>query len=345
MFSLDARIQTLVKLGDFFRTQTVDIPNNTKFQSCLEQAKTTNGWFTDQNLQYAFSAWAEALSAKNISQWLHPYSIPKNTKPKTIGLILAGNIPLVGLHDMLCVWVSGHHGLVKSASKDQHILPFIADFLKNECDSDSPKIIFTTEKLQGFDAVIATGSNNAARYFEYYFGKAPHIIRKNRNGLGVLSGNESTAELEALGRDILGYFGLGCRNVSKLLIPNGFDLNRIFGGLYPLAETIHHAKYANNYDYIKALYLMNGITFLENGFFILKEEQAISAPIATAHYEYYTKPETCEAIISKNKEHIQCVVSHMAFPFPTIPFGDAQKPQLWDYADGVDTLEFLFALS
>ena len=249
---------------------------------------------------------------------------------------MAGNIPLVGLHDLISIWISGNKALVKCASKDNILIPFIVNF----DPLFQSHTTFTDKQLVGFDAVIATGSNNAARYFNYYFSKYPHIIRKNKNGIAVLNGFESQGDMTNLGKDMLQYYGLGCRNVSKLYLPKGFDLNMIFGGLFPYANIIEMNKYANNYDYNKAVYLMSEFEFVENGFFMLREEQAISSPIATGHYEFYDALDPLKSHLKEQQESIQCVVSNTDIE-GAIPFGEAQNPQLWDYADGVDTLEFL----
>jgi len=214
----------------------------------------------------------------------------------------------------------------------------MTDFLTSETGEDF--ITYETGKLIGFDAVIATGSNNAARYFDHYFSSYPHVIRKNRNGIAVIEGNETNDEMIALGKDMLQFFGLGCRNVAKIYLPEGYDLNKIFEGVYPFASVIKHAKYANNYDYNKAVFLMSAFDFLENGFFMLREEKSFSAPIACVHYEYYKNIEELSTLLGQQKDFIQCIVSHLDIE-NSIPFGETQNPALWNYADGVDTINFL----
>ena len=344
MHQLQERLQALSALGHFFRTYVEGTNTDSEFMSCLSKTKVANGWFTPEVINSVLSSWGASLTLENLEKWLKDYNISKNEAPKTIALILAGNIPLVGLHDLVCIWITGHKALVKCASKDQYLLPFVAQFIDNQLSSPSKSIHFTKEKLSHYDAVIATGSNNSARYFDHYFGHVPHIIRKNRNGVAVLSGKESKDELEGLGNDILRYFGLGCRNVSKLLLPQGFDLNKVFGGLYPKSAVINNAKYANNYDYNKAVFLMSEFDFLENGFFLLKEDPIIAAPIACAFYEYYESMTDCIAYLNENKDAIQCVVSHLDID-GALPFGKAQSPELWDYADQVDTVQFLINLN
>jgi hypothetical protein len=336
------RSKALFALGDHLRHYNSEDNTYSSLKAAIDKALILNGWFTQNSVEMVIQNWGEALQEQKLSQWVSQYPLSEAKTTHTIALILAGNLPLVGLHDVLCVWLCGYHALVKCASKDTALLPYIAHFLEKETGEN--RIEFTTEVLTGFDAVIATGTNNSARYFDHYFSKYPHIIRKNRNGVAVLSGKETNEELEGLGHDILDFFGLGCRNVSKLYLPKGFDLNRIFGGLYPLSDCINHPKYANNYDYNKAVFLMSDFSFLENGFMILREEEAMSAPIACVHYEYYDSLEQLSPQLKADQDLIQCLISH--FPLDgAILFGTAQQPHLWEYADGIDTLDFLLKLS
>ena len=338
MNAISNRVEALIKLGIHLKGFDPNDPNYSDLQSHLVRAKNLNSWFTHKNIEITFESWATALNEANIKKWLSDYELKKSNEPKNIALILAGNIPMVGFHDLLSVWVCGHKGLIKCASKDEVLLPYMTNFLEHHANEQA--FGYEDKSLKGFDAVIATGSNNAARYFEHYFGTYPHIIRKNRNGIAVLNGSESKSDLEALGDDILQYFGLGCRNVSKVYIPENYDLNALFGGVYPYAKIIEHPKYANNYDYNKAVFLMSEHEFLENGFFMLKQDPTFSAPIACLHYEYYKKEEDLKSHLNVNKDAIQCIVSQMKLP-GAIDFGTAQKPALWDYADGVDTIAFL----
>jgi hypothetical protein len=339
MSTLKDRIQALEKLGHFFRNFTAQEALYAPLFEAIEAAKQQNGWFQKEACLQAIYAWGEALRPESIAQWIVGYSIEENKSPKTIALILAGNIPMVGWHDLICVWISGNKALVKCATKDRILIPFLVGLDPFFQSMTS----FSEDRLVDFDAVIATGSNNAARYFDYYFSKYPHIIRRNKNGIAVLDGSESKEDLEGLGRDILQYYGLGCRNVSKLYLPKGYDLNLIFGGLYPHRDVIRMDKYANNYDYNKAVFLMSEFDFLENGFFILRENNAIASPIATAHYEYYEEVKTLRKYLEEKQEEIQCVVTHTNVA-GGVSFGAAQRPALWDYADGVDTLSFLLSL-
>ena len=332
------RLKALVKLGDHLLQYNGEQSSYRSLSNLIEKANAANSWFTANSIQKAFSDWGNALSEKRILNWLEPYEIRPKNNPKNVAIILAGNIPLVGFHDLICLWLSGQNATVKLASKDTHLLPYMTAFLEQE--SGEKCFQYTSEPFTNFDAVIATGSNNSGRYFEHYFGAYPNIIRKNRNGVAVLNGKESDQELIGLGNDVMHYFGLGCRNVSKIYIPNGFDLDLIFGGLYPHAEVIQHAKYANNYDYNKAVFLMSEFDFLENGFIMLKNDASFSAPIACLHYEYYSDFEELNKELHAMSENIQCIVSNLPIK-DAIPFGKAQQPELHEYADGIDTLTFL----
>lgn len=253
---------------------------------------------------------------------------------------MAGNIPLVGFHDFLSVLISGHQVLVKQSSNDKHLLPFLTKYLEYAHEEFKGTIHFTEQKLEGFDAVIATGSNNTARYFEYYFKGKPNIIRKNRNSVAVIQGNESETDFENLSEDVFRYFGLGCRSVSKLFVPKEFNFDNFFKGMYKQHQIINNQKYANNYDYNKAVYLMSEFDILENGFLMIKEDSSYASPIASVFYEYYNSKEELAQKLVKEQEQIQCIVAK-GFHENEVDFGQTQHPQLWDYADGVNTLEFL----
>ncbi|MDO5104451.1 acyl-CoA reductase [Capnocytophaga sp.] len=348
------KYSSLVNLGKFlsqfasfpYIKNTELLPNNDqhfeKFKEILQIAEQQNGWFTADNLQFACKSWAEALTEENINKWLERYNF-ENVTPKTVAIIMAGNIPLVGFHDFLSVLMSGHKAVVKLSSDDKVLLPFIADFLQQTEPSWQGKFVFTDERITDFDAVIATGSDNTARYFEYYFGKKPHIIRKNRNSVAILTGKEAENELFQLGKDIFTYFGLGCRSVSKVFVPKNYDFDLLFKAIYPFKDIIHGQKYANNYDYNKAVYLMSLFKLRENGFLILKEDASYASPIATLFYEFYDDLQQLKEKLQTDSDKIQCVVAK-GFMENEIPFGKTQEPQLWDYADGVDTMAFLIGL-
>ena len=347
-------IEAFVKLGDFLRTfcefiksgETSDLTNDPwigAFQNEIEMAHHHNGWFTKENCLHAFKEWGEILTQENLENWLNNYDLSSN-KEKVVALIMAGNIPLVGFHDLLCVLITGNKALVKLSSNDQKLIPLIIDYVTSVEPFFENRVVFTKEKLEKFDAVIATGSNNTARYFEYYFGNKPNIIRKNRNSVAILSGKESTEELTALAEDIFRYFGLGCRSVSKIYIPKNYAIDTFFKAMYPYSEIINHHKYANNYDYNKAVYLMSEFKILDNGFLILKEEKNFGSPIASLFYEYYEDTASLKTLLEAENEKIQCIVSN-GFTENEISFGETQKPALNDYADGIDTVDFLLKTS
>ena len=260
-----------------------------------------------------------------------------------MGLILAGNIPLVGFHDFLSVLISGNNVLIKTSSNDQFLLPFLAKYLIAIEPELSNKITFVEGKLENFDAVIATGSNNTARYFEYYFKDKPSIIRKNRNSVAVLNGEETKEQLMALGEDIFRYFGLGCRNVSKLFVPKGYSFNAFFEAIFEYQDIIHYEKYANNYDYNKAVFLMSNFKLLDNGFLTIKEDSSYASPISSVFYEFYENLEELQIRLESESEQIQCIVSNNLVK-NSIDFGQTQRPNLWDYADNVDTISFLLTI-
>ena len=312
------------------------------FANLIELSQSHNGWFTPEQVKFSVQSWAKALTEDNLNQWLSNYDFSK-TEPKKVGLILAGNIPLVGFHDFLSVLISGHDVLVKTSSNDQHLLKFLAKYLISIQPELNSKITFVEGKLEGFDAVIATGSNNTARYFEYYFKDKPSIIRKNRNSVAVLDGTETFEDLVGLGEDIFRYFGLGCRNVSKLFVPKGYNFDNFFKAMYEYRDVIQYEKYANNYDYNKAVFLMSNFQLLDNEFLTIKEDVSYASPISSVFYEFYENLEEIATRLNADAEQIQCVVSKNLIP-NSVAFGQTQQPKLWDYADNVDTLAFLNSL-
>ncbi|MCW4470147.1 acyl-CoA reductase [Flavobacterium sp. MFBS3-15] len=310
-----------------------------RFIALIALSRSHNGWYTEEQVYFSVNSWAEALTPENLDKWLAPYDLT-NSGGKTVGLILAGNIPLVGFHDFLSVLITGHTALVKTSSNDQHLLPFLAQYLIAVQPVIRERIIFTDGKLEDFDAVIATGSNNTARYFEYYFKDRPSIIRKNRNSVAVLTGHETHEELVGLGEDIFRYFGLGCRNVSKLFVPKGYDFKDFFAAIYHYKDVIFYEKYANNYDYNKAVFLMSNFKLLDNEFLTLKEDNGYASPISSVFYEFYDNIDDVRQRLGAEHEQLQCIVGSGVMQ-GSIPFGQTQKPALWDYADNVDTIAFL----
>lgn len=351
MNSINTKL-SFVELGKFLSQFTLDEQHEgadvlyndlyfEKFKDLLALSQSHNGWFTPEQVYFAIESWSDALKEDNLDKWMSKYDLP-HIKPKTVGLILAGNIPLVGFHDFLSVLISGHKALVKTSSNDQHLIKFLANYLISVEPELSQYITFTEGKLENFDAVIATGSNNTARYFEFYFKDKPSIIRKNRNSVAVLDGNETHEDLVNLGEDIFRYFGLGCRNVSKLFVPKDYNFDAFFKGMYEHKDVIYYEKYSNNYDYNKAVFLMSNFKLLDNEFMTLKEDASYASPISSVFYEYYESLKDIQDRLKNDREQIQCVVSNLGLD--SIPFGQTQQPKLWDYADNVDTMEFLMRL-
>ena len=340
---------SFVELGNFLRQFSEE--GNVKVASVLQNdlffddfaslivlSQSHNGWFTPEQVKFSVQSWAKALTEDNLNQWISNYDFSK-IEPKKVGLILAGNIPLVGFHDFISVLISGHDVLVKTSSNDQHLLKFLAKYLISIQPELNSKITFVEGKLEGFDAVIATGSNNTARYFEYYFKEKPSIIRKNRNSVAVLDGTETFEDLVGLGEDIFRYFGLGCRNVSKLFVPKDYNFDNFFKAMYEYRDVIQYEKYANNYDYNKAVFLMSNFQLLDNEFLTIKEDSSYASPISSVFYEFYENLEEITTRLNADAEQIQCVVSKNLIP-NSVAFGQTQQPRLWDYADNVDTLTF-----
>ena len=333
-FSLDNSIKNEKVLNnDLFFDDFLDL---------IKLSQSHNGWYTPENVFYAINSWANALNDENLSLWLSKYDF-LNTKSKSVGIILAGNIPLVGFHDFLSVLVSGHKVLVKTSSNDQKLLPFLAKYLISINKNFNDYITFAEGKLENYDGVIATGSNNTARYFEYYFKEKPSIIRKSRNSVAVLDGSESKEQMIALGEDIFRYFGLGCRNVSKLFIPKNYNFDQFFNGMFPYQDVIKYEKYANNYDYNKAVFLMSNFELLDNEFLTIKEDTSYASPIASVFYEFYEDLENLKLRLETESDQIQCIVSNN-LTANSIAFGQTQNPNLWDYADNIDTLKFLMMI-
>ncbi len=319
-----------VKFNDLFFNSFIDL---------IALSQSHNNWFTPDNVHFSISSWSEALTEKNLNQWLSAYSFTEK-EPKNVGLILAGNIPLVGFHDFLSVLISGNNVLVKTSSKDDYLIKFLTKYLIALDNRFNEKITFVEGKLENFDAVIATGSNNTARYFEYYFKNKPSIIRKSRNSVAVLTGNETPEEMTLLSEDVFRYFGLGCRNVSKIFVPKNYNFDAFFNGMYAQKDVIYYEKYANNYDYNKAVFLMSNFQLLDNEFLTIKEDTSHASPISSVFYEYYEDINEIKTRLNQDSEIIQCIVSNGIIE-NSVYFGNTQKPNLWDYADNVDTLDFL----
>lgn len=308
----------------------------------MDKVRQHNPWFTSDNILLSLTGIRKLLVSGKLKQWTSTYKISDEFTSKVIALVLAGNIPLAGFHDVLCVLLSGHRAMIKMSSKDTVLLPAMITWLIETEPRFKDRIQYA-ETLKSFDAIIATGSDNSARYFEYYFGKYPHIIRKNRSSCAILTGHESAEELTLLGHDVFAYFGLGCRNVSKIFIPEGYDLSVLIEAWQPYAEIRHHNKYGNNYDYQKAILIMNKQPFMDAGFVLLTESGKVVSPISVVYYETYTDIGNVKSITREAADKIQCIVGNTAPA--TVSFGQAQYPEVWDYADRVDTLAFLCRLN
>lgn len=355
--SIDNRIKAFVTLGRFLKQFSIggskDVSNqlNALFYDDMQELIKTvhihNQWFTEENVRNAMIAISTSLEENALLDWISVYinDLKEVKEPKRVAVIMAGNIPMVGFHDMLCVLLSGNKFTGKLSSDDKFLLPFVAKVLKQIEPEFIALIEFTEGQLKNIEAVIATGSNNSARYFEYYFGKYPNIIRKNRNSVAVLTGAETITELELLGNDVFQYFGLGCRNVSKLFVPKGYVFDTFYESIFDFQDVANNNKYANNYDYNKTVYLMSSNpTLLDNNFLLLKEDVAYSSPIGVLFYEFYEDIKILNKKLESENEQIQCIVSSSIEIKNAIPFGIAQCPKLNDYADGVDTMKFLMGI-
>ncbi|MDG2086012.1 MAG: acyl-CoA reductase [Flavobacteriales bacterium] len=334
--TLQERINTISELGLYLRKNFLEDHFDT-----IKLATAKNPWFTVKSITNAVLSISDMVEKDMLSAWLNPYTIKEPSVPKNVLIIMAGNIPLVGFHDLLSVIIMGHNPVIKLSSNDNVLMPLIINIFLDLSPSNYNQIKFINEvKGRSFDAVIATGTDNSANYFKYYFKDAKRIIRKNRRSIAILDGSENSQQIKGLANDIFLYYGLGCRNVSKIYLPVGYDLNILFKSFYLHKHVIEHKKYGNNYDYNKAIYLMGNNKLIENGFILLKEDSSLYSPVAMLYYEYYNDINDVHSFIDKNSDKIQCIVSKN-----NIPFGNTQKPKLWDYADGVDIIDFLKEMS
>lgn len=327
--------------ADYQFSTPIDFIENSIKEACL-----INPWFTRQNIILSLSEIARSLDHKNLDHWLNPwkdeYLSPR--EPMRIGVIMAGNLPLVGFHDFLSVLITGHKFIGKLSSRDDRLLPMIGNVLAGIQKDFNELIEFTDEKLSGMDAIIATGSNNTYRYFDYYFGKYPHIFRKNRNSVAIIGGDETPDQLNGLGRDIFTYFGLGCRNISKVFVPEKYSLSIILDALEKFSYVTEHNKYMNNYLYYKSVYLLNRIPHYDNCFILLKQDNSYHSPIGVLFYDYYSSMEKLIEKLVSDRDLLQCIAGNEIQGLKTVPFGKTQSPELWDYADNVNTIEFLINL-
>ncbi|GAB3510031.1 acyl-CoA reductase [Emticicia fontis] len=330
-------ILTFSQLGDFI----LDEKNIELIKQWSFTARNENAWFTEDNVKLALNNTARFyLNKELLENFAYANTIQTNINPKKVGIVMAGNIPAVGFHDLLCVVLSGNIALIKLSSSDSVLMRFLIHKLF-EINPELKELIQVVDKLNAAEAIIATGSDNTAKHFEYYFSKIPHIIRKNRTSVAILTGEESRTDLANLGNDIFQYFGLGCRNVSKLFIPKGYTFDKFYESIeYWSTIRIHH-KYNNNYDYNKSILLVNKTLHFDNGFLLLKEDDALVSAISVCHFEHYESETHLQELIANHQEKIQCIVSKDREFENSFDFGEAQSPQLNDFADGVNTIEFL----
>ena len=331
--NLQNRLDLLERLGQYI------LSGNEQWQSARDRASRENGWFIPDFIDLAAGRIATHFLAKDkLSAWAAQYKTPvENPHPKNVGIIMAGNIPLVGFHDFLSAFISGHRQTIKVSSKDEFLIRHLADQLY-QWDEQTKELVQFAPMLKGCDAYIATGSNNSARYFDYYFSKYPHLIRRNRTSVAVLTGDETAVELEKLADDVHEYFGMGCRNVTKLYVPKDYDFLPLLNAFRKYNAFADHHKYKNNYDYQLAVLIINKQYYMTNDSIILHENPSIFSPISQLNYEFFTDVMAVDAIL-QNNESVQCIAGRNY-----TPFGQAQQPSLTDYADGVDTLQFLRGL-
>ncbi|MEI6765761.1 MAG: acyl-CoA reductase [Bacteroidota bacterium] len=348
--NINERLEAFAKLSEVLVSYNGEELQNRPYSSTLDkalrEASFHNGWFTRDNLLTAIHNLGVMIRRDQLKTWVdrYPQLTGGHNSPVTVAVIMAGNIPLAGFHDFLCVLMSGNIFLGKLSSSDKFLLPALAAILTEIEPRFNSFISFADNQLKGFDAVIATGSNNSSRYFNQYFGGYPHIIRHNRNSAAIINGSETPQELNGLAEDIFLYFGMGCRSVSFLMLPTGYDISTFYEAMLPFARVRDHNKYMNNYTYNMSLYLMDSKPFLDNGFLLLRRNESPASPVSVLHYIEYEKPEEIVAILELQKELLQCVVGkNIKFP-DLVSFGNAQKPTLSDYADGVDTMAFLMNL-
>lgn len=330
MLNTEQRIALLVQLGEYM------LSDSEEWDITKDRAVSMNAWFTRGNVELAVSnICAEFLQKDKLEQWISKYTPVSN--PKTVGIVTAGNIPLVGFHDFLSCFMSGHITKLKLSSKDEVLLKHIIAKL-TEWNSEVANEVIVADNLKNCDAYIATGSNNTARYFEQYFAKYPNIIRKNRTSVAILDGTETAEELDKLMNDVFSYYGLGCRNVTQICVSKGYDLTKIMEAANNYADIINHHKYKNNFDYYLAIYLLNKVPYYSNDSLLMVENAVPFSAVGVLHYRYYDSIETIQNELNSS-EDIQCIVGHN-----NVPFGNSQRPNLADYADGVDTMQFLTSL-
>ncbi|MCX6282587.1 MAG: acyl-CoA reductase [Bacteroidetes bacterium] len=343
---ISKRIQTFIDLGKILASYPGEEDHGVPhpLEEAALKASEMNPWFTPYNIRYALNALGESMTREKFSRWLERYMPSLETSgrcKKTVGVVTAGNIPLAGFHDFLSVLISGHRFYGKLSGQDNILLPAIAGIMERIDPEWKRQITFTDSTFSDIEAIIATGSDNTFRYFEYYFSRFPRIIRKNRNGTAILSGHETSEELAGIASDVMLYFGLGCRSVSKIYIPEEYDLLQMLPFFKPWDELIRHNKYYNNYEYQKSIRIVNKQMFVDFGNILLSEDRKMASSVSVLNYERYTDKERLLEELSGLRDTIQCIVSASDTGHLFVIPGAAQKPELWDYADGTDTLRFL----
>ncbi len=337
---LNTRIGYLIAISGLINNYFCENKSNwiSKLETAINEAENYNPWFTKKNIHNVLRYWTNKLNDKSLIEWTNKYNFHKTDA--SVAIIMAGNFPLAGFHDFICVLLSGNKIIVKPSSDDKILICFFIDFLKDSFSELKDYIFISEGKLSDFEMVIATGSNNTFNYFEYYFRDKKSILRKNRNSIAILDGKETKVQLTSLARDIFQYFGLGCRNVSKIFIPVGYDLLELKNYFKDFQDIIFHNKYSNNYNYHKTIKIMNNEKFIDNEYFILTESDEFSPPISVINYQYYKDIKEVQEIIEENQNRLQCVVSHCNIK-NSVEFGETQNPKLYDYADNIDTFDFL----
>lgn len=345
---LSERIEAFAALGAFLRDFNLEEESGREDETgqlnrAIDNAYRHNPWFTPPMCLAALKQIGRQLSQPALTSWLASYPAldEPGREPACVGIVMAGNIPAVGFHDLMCVLLAGHKALIKLSSGDRFLIPFMTSFLIARNQGFTALVEYSGQTISGYDAVIATGSNNTSRYFESYFSRVPHIIRKNRNSVAVLSGNEDPTQLSGLCEDIFSYFGLGCRSVSHLFVPEGYAFDSLLSASEAFSGFASHHKYASNYMYYKTIFLMNQRPFADNGILMLTPESAYNSPVSVVYYSTYKEVDQVIQQLTRDREQLQCVISAMKEIPGSTDFGKSQQPALNEYADGVDTLSFL----
>ena len=346
--NLEERLDSFVRLGDFIsgivsENNDLDDDSVSEFDRVLRESYIKNNWFIQDNLLYSLKALSKNLNREDIESWILPYKIESEfSSEKRVLIVMAGNIPLVGFHDLISTLIFGCHAVVKLSSSDDVLLPYLWSVICKIDPRWRSRLTYINDlDDRKFDAIIAAGSDTSSRYFEYYFRDIPRLIRGNRNSISVLTGNETDKELDGLSKDIFLYFGLGCRSVSKLFLPDRYDKDKLFNSFYKYKHLAGHKKYMNNYDYNRSVFMMGKHKFLENGFCILREHDALTSPVSVIHFERYHELEDVYDYVNINSSLLQCVVGKDSAIKNAVPFGSSQDPELWSYADEIDTIDFL----